>query len=64
MLAQDRQKRRAGFRNGVPTAVDGEGDVIAGLCRQGVQLNDWPQPQVRCALGLSIEKPAFWRLSL
>jgi hypothetical protein len=26
--------------------------------------NDWPQPQVRWALGLSIEKPAWLRPSL
>ena len=32
--------------------------------RDRVQLNDWPQPQVRWALGLSIEKPASWRPSL
>jgi hypothetical protein len=28
------------------------------------QLKDCPQPQVRCALGLLIEKPAPWRPSL
>ena len=28
------------------------------------QENDWPQPQVRCAFGLLIAKPAPWRPSL
>ena len=31
---------------------------------KGVQLKLWPQPQVRCALGLSMENPASVRPSL
>ena len=64
MLAQERQQRIvAGGRDG-GAAVDGEADVVAGRRRQGRQLKDCPQPQVRWALGLSMEKPAFCRLSL
>ncbi|GIS98581.1 MAG: hypothetical protein CM1200mP26_02940 [Acidimicrobiales bacterium] len=34
------------------------------VCDQKRQLNDWPQPQVRWAFGLSIENPASFKPSL
>ena len=64
VLTQQREQREVagGRADGAP--VDSEGDVVAGGRRHGGQLKDCPQPQVRWALGLSIEKPAFCRLSL
>ena len=70
LITRADQNCRAGARE--PTSdLETDALVRAGDQRNALigprgegQLNDWPQPQVRCALGLSIAKPASLRPSL